>query len=281
MSYLEGLDLSTFQDNTPGLGGLDYGFSRATYNTRPDDMYDQHTANFRKAGLVPGAYHFGVGYAPVAPQVAAFLNAAAPDAILVLDLEHDAAGSMTATQAAAFIAQVLSKGRKIGLYHSASGFPNVGQDFNWVAKWSTTPPSGPWTFWQYTSSGSRPGYSGRLDLDRFNGDIAALRKLAGIPAPVAKSPAALGPKPAAATMWVDTHQLARLFYLGGGVLRPILGKPPAFTFQAWCGPNERRLWAPGPKSTQTALAVFRPILSGSHKGMYVRVSDLGSTWHHL
>jgi lysozyme len=26
-----------------------------------------------------------------------------------------------------------------------------------------------WSFWQYTSSGSVPGITGRVDLDRFNG----------------------------------------------------------------------------------------------------------------
>ena len=26
-----------------------------------------------------------------------------------------------------------------------------------------------WTFWQYTSDGTVPGISGRVDLDRYNG----------------------------------------------------------------------------------------------------------------
>jgi GH25 family lysozyme M1 (1,4-beta-N-acetylmuramidase) len=48
----------------------------------------------------------------------------------------------------------------------------------WIAHWTTaTTPSVPaggwsgsgWTFWQYTSSGSVAGITGRVDLDRFNG----------------------------------------------------------------------------------------------------------------
>jgi GH25 family lysozyme M1 (1,4-beta-N-acetylmuramidase) len=46
----------------------------------------------------------------------------------------------------------------------------------WIAHWtSASAPSLPaanwggngWTFWQYTSDGSVPGISGRVDLDRY------------------------------------------------------------------------------------------------------------------
>ena len=31
-----------------------------------------------------------------------------------------------------------------------------------------------WTFWQYSATGTVPGISGAMDLDRFDGDLAAL-----------------------------------------------------------------------------------------------------------
>lgn len=171
---LNGIDISRWQSTTPPLTGLAFAFARATYGTRPDDMYRRHTSAFRAAGLVIGAYHFGVGYLDVNEQVTAFLAAAAPDALLALDLERDAAGTMTNPNAKRFIATVQAKGRKIGLYHSESGFPSLGQDFDWVANWSTAP-ARHWDFWQYRGS--------PLDLDHFNGTQAQLDALAGIKPP--------------------------------------------------------------------------------------------------
>jgi hypothetical protein len=98
-------------------------------------------------------------------------------------------------------------------------------------------------------------------------------------------PFAIGPRPSGATMWVETLRLARIWRQTGTlrkVLRPIEADDPGeFTFDAWAGANTTRTWAPGPKSTVRDKAVFRPILSGVHKGKFVRVTDQGSTWHHL
>ena len=57
-------------------------------------------------------------------------------------------------------------------------FANSGYKVLWIAHWTTaSAPTVPadawggngWSFWQYTSSGSVPGITGRVDLDRFNG----------------------------------------------------------------------------------------------------------------
>jgi lysozyme len=40
-----------------------------------------------------------------------------------------------------------------------------------MAPWPT------WTFWQYTSKGSIPGLKGNFDINRFNGDLTALKAL--------------------------------------------------------------------------------------------------------
>ena len=167
---LEGIDCSKYQTTTPPLATRSFLFARATYSTWPDPMYATHIANARAAGLIVGSYHFGTA-AYVPSQVAAFLGAAGSVDLYVLDLESNGGQpSMTQTQARAFIAAVQKTGRKIGLYHSESGFPSLGQDYDWVANWSQVP-ARHWTFWQYRGS--------PLDLDRFNGDIAALRALAG------------------------------------------------------------------------------------------------------
>lgn len=183
-----GLDLSVYQAHTPNLAGKGFMFARATYGTSKDGMYDAHVAHARGQGVVTGAYHFGISMDGAA-QARAFLAAAGKVDLYVLDLEADGnRARMSDAQVKAFIATVRGQGHKVGLYHSESGFPNLGQDYNWIAKWAPSPPSHPWHFWQYTSSGSVPGYAGRLDLDVFNGDLADLRRFVGQAAPPAPAP---------------------------------------------------------------------------------------------
>jgi hypothetical protein len=181
---VHGLDISHWQSVTPPLGAQDFVFVRATYGTSRDGRYAQHAANVRRAGKVLGAYHFGRAGSVVSvdAQVTAFLAVGAGADLLVLDQENDAGWpDMTMAEASHVIAEVRRRtGRGTLLYHSLSGFPlRLGQSGNWVAKWSPTPPSIPWVFWQYTSDGSLPGYTGRLDMNRFNGSLAELRALAG------------------------------------------------------------------------------------------------------
>lgn len=133
-----------------------------------------HIANARRAGLVTGAYHFGVNsiYVSIAAQVKAFLNTALDADFLVLDKEADGVRTpMSDADATAFIAGVHAASRRIGLYHSQSGFPELGQDWNWVARWGSTPPSNLWLFWQWQGS--------PLDRDVFNGTADKLRQLVG------------------------------------------------------------------------------------------------------
>ena len=174
---LDGIDVSTYQTTTPPLAGLSFVFARATYDTSPDARYAMHAANVRKAGLTLGAYHFGTGRHTPAAQVQAFLAVAKDADLLCLDLESDGPNgmSMTNTQAQAFIAAIHAAGRKCGLYHSDSGFPAVGQDWNWVARWSTFAPVRPWAFWQYQGS--------PLDKDHYNGTQATLAALGDRPKP--------------------------------------------------------------------------------------------------
>lgn len=169
---LNGIDVSKWQTTTPSLAGMSFAFARATYATTIDPKYAMHVANFRRAKIVVGAYHFGVGFVPVRSQVETFLLASKGADLRVLDLERDSTETMTQAEAREFIKLIHAAGKKIGLYHSRSGFPSLGQDYNWVAQWGTTPPIGiKWAFWQWQGS--------PLDRDKFNGTQAQLLALAG------------------------------------------------------------------------------------------------------
>ena len=165
----DGLDISSWQATTPPLTGKAFLIARATYGTSPDVRYSTHIAAAKAAGLVTGAYCFGRGSTSGATQAAIFMAVAGPVDLFVLDLETQApiyGPNMTWTQARAFIAAVKATGRKVGLYASESGYPSLGQDYNWIANWSQVPAL-PWTIHQYRGS--------PLDLDHYNGTVAQLK----------------------------------------------------------------------------------------------------------
>ncbi|HET7070147.1 MAG TPA: GH25 family lysozyme [Nocardioides sp.] len=168
---LTGIDVSAFQSETPPLTGYAFLVARAGYGSGnpADSRYALHARNARAAGIALGAYWFWYSAQNNEVAVAQFLEIADAADFLVLDLEGTNANT-TAGRASArdFIARVHAAGRKIGLYHSASGFPALDQDFNWVALWEDTAPTIGWNFWQYAGS--------PIDHDKFNGDAAALAR---------------------------------------------------------------------------------------------------------
>ncbi len=166
---LPGLDISYAQATTPPLANQAFVFVRAGYGpANGDARWHQHSAAVRAAGKVLGAYWFWYDGTAGATQAQAFLSIAAGADLLALDYEGAAKDQAGARE---FIAYIQGQGREIGLYASQSGFPDFGQDWNWVARWGSIPPSFPWAFWQWQGN--------PLDLDRFNGDAAALAKLVG------------------------------------------------------------------------------------------------------
>jgi hypothetical protein len=172
---LPGIDCSRW-NGMANLAGQAFQFARATYGTARDDKYTAHTANARLQGAVAGAYHFATS-GSVAAQVDAFLAAAKLTGVklLALDLEFNGQNTMTNDHAAQFIQAVHGHGYKIGLYHSRSGFPHLGQDWNWMADWDATsfPPGA--LFWQHQGN--------PIDRDLFDGTLAQLRALAGLTPP--------------------------------------------------------------------------------------------------
>jgi hypothetical protein len=169
---VEGIDVSHWQTSTPSLSGLSFLIARASVGNAIDDKYAMHIGNARKAGLITGAYHFAY-HGGIEGQAATFLKAIKAVGnvdLCFIDVEGATAPSQAETRT--FIDLVHQAGRKCGLYHSASGFFDAGQDYDWVAKWSPTAPAN-WTFWQYQGS--------PLDKDRFNGTSVDLAALAGLP----------------------------------------------------------------------------------------------------
>ncbi|HWT80520.1 MAG TPA: glycoside hydrolase family 25 protein [Candidatus Acidoferrum sp.] len=170
-----------------------------------DPMYTRNRDLALAAGLLWGAYHFGVGGEPEA-QADHFLTVVDPDPedLLVLDLETNPSGlTMSLAEARTFLTRVQSQvGRWPGLYSGNYLQEQLGDRTDdvlakcwlWLARYGE-PPRVPanwptWTMWQYTDGhlGEEPhavAGIGPCDRDQFNGDLDGLRRLWGTSRPLA------------------------------------------------------------------------------------------------
>lgn len=179
-----------------------FAFTKATENVGfKDSFFDANWAAMKSNNILRGAYHFFRPKADAAKQAANFLNAVGRlepgDLPPVIDVEvNDGKG------AAAIIAGVRTwvnaveqaLGRTPIVYTSASfwnanlgGTDKFAECPLWVAHYTSKPapniPKGftAYTIWQFTEQGKVNGVNGNCDLNRFNGTLESLRKLAGLP----------------------------------------------------------------------------------------------------
>ncbi len=198
----EGVDVSNWQGpidwTAVETAGKTFAYLKASQDTVfVDSTYATNRAQAGAVGLYIGAYHFAIPLTAAGDAVAQanhFIDVAKPakgDLIPVLDLEKSGGLSQTALTAwvKAFMQRVYERtGVRAVIYCSPSfwktymgdttWFAVNGYEVLWIAHWTTAvSPTLPaaawgtkgWTFWQYTSSGTVPGISGRVDLDRYNG----------------------------------------------------------------------------------------------------------------
>lgn len=199
---LDGIDVSYHQGAIAwpqvAAAGKRFAFVRTTAGTlTADTAYAANWSGARAAGLTVGSYHFAnPDSAPndAANEAAWFLrNAtiASGDLLPVLDLEVSNgldAASLTAW-AQTWLGQVFAAtGVRPIIYTNANFWQTSMADTDWfarngypvlfIAHWTgASEPNVPaaswggngWTFWQHSSTGTVPGISGPVDLDRFRG----------------------------------------------------------------------------------------------------------------
>lgn len=209
---LNGIDVSGHQPKTiTTLVDYDFVIIKATEGTSyVSAACDAQYQAAKKAGKLLGVYHYASGGDPVAEanwfikNIRGYLG----EAILILDDEANAAKRGDAWSDK-FVRQVKTASGGYGsvVYASASvlkGLVTTAKDAltAWDADWGSNPTEGykppaqvtsvgPWSsprIRQYTSNGTLPGYTGRLDLDVFYGTAADWHALAAkgasAPAPV-------------------------------------------------------------------------------------------------
>ena len=201
------VDLS-HHNGTPDFGAAKGdGILAVIHKATQGDQYTDPEYQGRRqaaldAGLLWGAYHFGVGGDGVA-QAEKFVSVVKPQQtdLLVLDLEHNPAGpTMTVDQAEAFVRRVHDlTGGWPGLYSGSYVKESLPANYAgvlancwfWLAQYGPTPQVPPawsqWTLWQYTDGSSgQPPYTvrgiGACDRDFFNGDASGLKTLWKVPA---------------------------------------------------------------------------------------------------
>jgi GH25 family lysozyme M1 (1,4-beta-N-acetylmuramidase) len=165
----------------------------------PDPYFAANRLGAESAGIRVGAYHRAFATGATAADARADALAEANvfiasvgslqrgELVPVLDAETPFTGMTSAslrTWIRVFVKRVYKKlGRKPMIYTNASSWSATGNTTEfakakyplWVAEWGVSRPTVPannWArrgywVWQYTSSGSVPGISGRVDMDRL------------------------------------------------------------------------------------------------------------------
>jgi glycosyl hydrolase family 25 len=177
-----GIDVSRYQTTSSydlTDTAIKFVIARASIGKQADQTFNSHIYQARKYKKLTGAYHFNWSPLPVRDQVEAFIASAGNVDMYALDVEGNWNADhtiytppFTKTQAAAFI-KIFHEltGKRIGLYMSLSGFyTDVGQDWNWVAYWSSNEPPIHWDIWQFGA------YKGE-DGNRFDGTVSELKTL--------------------------------------------------------------------------------------------------------
>ena len=196
---VHGIDLAKYQGpvnwNQAKAGGVSFAFIKATEGgDRVDDLFFQHWAGARAAGIPRGAYHFFYFCRPAFEQAAWFkkhVPVVAGTLPPVLDMEwnHKSPSCKFRPEPDAvrkemevFISIVGRHYRKTPIVYTTVDF--YGENQLWLVKgvqfWlrsvaghpSEKYPGQPWTFWQYTGTGRVPGVSGDTDINVFRGSVS-------------------------------------------------------------------------------------------------------------
>lgn len=177
----------------PGQCGADpyFAANRAAAETAGIRVGAYHRA-FASGGTVADARLDAVAEADVFLTAVGSLNAG--ELVPVLDVETPFTG-MTATTLRTWIRVFVKRvrkrlGRKPMIYTNATSWAATGNTTEfakaryplWVAAYGVSRPSVPaanwaghgYSVWQYTSSGSVPGISGRVDMDRLGTGLAKI-----------------------------------------------------------------------------------------------------------
>jgi lysozyme len=197
--HARGIDVSQWQTEAfpfhrAAEAGYSFAYLRASVRTKPDPCYHFNRARAIYAGLLTGSYHYLYPTPwPKSQALAFFEIARAQDTQLdqlppALDVEEN---ELAESHILDFVGTWLAiTNAPLAIYTSRRKWRQIVGAFAewpashplWVADWrGNDEPAIPcpwqhWTFWQWTSKGSIPGYPGPVDLNCYNGTARQLKK---------------------------------------------------------------------------------------------------------
>lgn len=195
--YIEGVDVSGWQKGldwkTIRDAGYTFAFIKATEGLTgiSEQLATQHQGA-GEAGMLRGLYHYLRARDDGAEQAGHLLSAASLhpcELPLVIDVEEldGQSKAKVATCVTGAVQALNDAGRKPIIYTMPAFWNTLPlMDLNaylWVAHWTKDPAPelvndwDMWTFWQYTATGSVPGYPGHADINRFVGTLDDLKAL--------------------------------------------------------------------------------------------------------
>ena len=209
-----GIDVSKFQGSVNWqdvkTGGFSFGFARAiddATGTTADPEFAHNWQGMGESGILRGAYYFLRASRNMTQQADLFVSIvgqlAPGDLPPVIDVETaDGESADTVLDAIQqwMDAVEAALNRQIIIYTYTPFWENtLGNSTRfsdralWIAQYTGAPqPNFPsafpaYSFWQYSETGTVPGISGQVDMDRFNGSMDGLKAFAGFPADPASS----------------------------------------------------------------------------------------------
>lgn len=241
MSHSLGIDVSRYQPalDWPRIksGGFDfvyvrYGHGDGTGDSGKDSMFDSHFYGAKEAGLLVGAYWYMWSTNAVEQaRLFAQLNAAECDMPMAVDIEQS---NITEASIKLFLTELKRlTGRRPLIYTRQNLLDGIlgSSNRDWlreydlwtaeypevVGEYPTRLPKGysNWQFWQFTSEGRVPGYSGNIDINYFNGSLEDLCCRYRIP----------DPEDAPLRWPVNSSVVTQIFGANPSHYGPLLGAP--------------------------------------------------------
>lgn len=183
-----GIDVSKWQGNIDWnrvkASGVDFAILRAGYGSvasQKDPTFEDNYQNAKAAGIPVGAYHYSyakdiAGAKREAQTFLEWIKGKQLEYPVVFDIEESATynlGRNTVSEIIkTFCSIVEAAGYYVSVYTNKNWLDHVVSDEvkskydTWLAQWTSTPSYvGPYGMWQYTSSGTVDGISGRVDMD--------------------------------------------------------------------------------------------------------------------
>lgn len=264
-SYKRGIDVSQWQGTIDWpkvkAAGIEFAMIRAGYGQNNiDPQFKRNISECNRLGIPCGIYWFSYAYTEaMAIREAEYALAAVEPYKLDYPIAFDYEGAsvdyakkfgvtpdkahVTALanafcgriEQAKYYAMVYTNPSYLSTYFDA----NIPKEFDiWLAQWLSNPdlnskPSQAGGIWQYTSSGSVSGISGRVDLDAAYYDYPAIIKANGLNQPATAPEPEPVPEPDPETPAKTENELAREWAMAEGISDGENPDSPCTRQQVW------------------------------------------------